>query len=131
MIGLWIVLAHLAGDYLLQSDWMATRKTSQWVPAVAHGITYTLPHLLITQSPWALLIIGGTHIIIDRYRLARYLVWLKNHLAPRGERTPPWQECTATGYPADRPVWLTTWLMIIADNAVHLIINAAAITWLG
>lgn len=131
MTAMYILLAHLTGDYLLQSDWMATRKTSAWVPAITHGITYTLPHALITQNPWALLIIGGTHIIIDRYRLARHLVWLKNHLAPRGQRTPPWRECTATGYPPDRPRGLTTALMIVADNSVHLIINTAVIVLMG
>ncbi len=131
MTGILILLAHLFGDYVLQSDWMATRKTSAWVPAIAHGVTYTLPHLIVTQSPWALLVIGGTHIIIDRYRLARHLVWLKNHLAPRGHRTPPWRDCTATGYPPDRPTGLATALMIIADNSAHLAINVAAIVLLG
>jgi hypothetical protein len=27
-------------------------------------------------------------------------------------------------------MWLAVWLMIIADNAIHLAINAAAVTWL-
>ncbi len=130
MTAIWILIAHLFGDYVLQSDWMATRKTSAWWPAIAHGITYTLPHLIVAQSPWALLVIGGTHIVIDRYRLARHLVWLKNHLAPRGHRTPPWRECTATGYPPDRPQGLAVALMILCDNAVHLAINAAAISLL-
>ena len=70
-----ILLAHLVGDYLLQSHWMATEKTKHWWPALAHGITYTLPYLFITQSPLALLVIAGTHIVIDRYRLAKHLVW--------------------------------------------------------
>jgi hypothetical protein len=44
------LLAHLAGDYLLQSDWMATQKVRRWWPAVVHGLTYLLPFLLITRS---------------------------------------------------------------------------------
>lgn len=129
MLALWIVLAHLAGDYLIQSHWMATKKTEQWLPAVVHGVTYTLPYALVTQSPWALLVIGGTHIIIDRFRLARHLVWLKNQIGPKSARF-SWSSAKGTGYPADTPPWLSVWLMIIADNTIHLLINTAAILWL-
>jgi lysine/ornithine N-monooxygenase len=36
---------------------------------------------------------------------------------------------TATGYPADTPAWLAVWLLIVADNTCHLLINAAAVSW--
>lgn len=130
MIALGILLAHLAGDYVVQSHWMACEKTKRWWPAIAHGITYTLPYLLVTRSPWALLVIAGTHIVIDRYRLARHVVWVKNLLAPRGPYRRPWAECTATGYPPDAPPWLAVWLMIAADNTIHLLLNTAAVVWL-
>lgn len=82
-VALGIILAHMVGDYLIQSDWMATQKLKRWWPAIAHGLTYTLPYVLVTRSPWALAIIGGTHIVIDRFRLARYVVWLKNQLGAK------------------------------------------------
>ncbi|MEK8174998.1 DUF3307 domain-containing protein [Streptomyces sp. M19] len=80
------LLAHLAGDYLMQSDWMATEKVKRWWPAVVHGITYGLPFVLITQSPLALAVIVVTHIVLDRYRAAKYLVWARNLLAPASRR---------------------------------------------
>lgn len=126
MTALGIVLAHLVGDYLLQSHWMATCKTQRWWPAVVHGLTYTLPYLLVTRSPLALLVICGTHIVIDRYRLARHLVWLKNQLAPVIHRPGH----TATGYADDVPPFLAVWLLIVADNTLHLLINTAAVCWL-
>lgn len=126
MLGLNIVLAHLVGDYILQSHWMAAEKTSKWLPAILHGVTYTLPYILITQSLWALLVIGGTHIIIDRFRLAKYVIWLKNQFAPAKFRP----ALTATGYDDSVPVWLSVWLLIIADNTLHLLINTAAVLWL-
>jgi hypothetical protein len=70
-----------------------------------------------------------THAVIDHYRLARHVVWAKNLLAPKSYRR-SWSECAATGYPADTPVWLAVWLMIIADNTLHLVINAASVRWL-
>ena len=122
-------LAHMVGDYLIQNDWMATQKTQRWVPAIAHAVTYGLPFLVVTRNPVALAVIVGTHAVIDRYRLARHVCWAKNQTAPKAFRS-PWSECSGTGYPADRPVWLTTWLMIIADNTIHVMINSAVIVWL-
>jgi len=124
---------------------MATEKTKRWWPAIAHAVTYGLPFLAITRNPVALAIIVATHAVIDRYRLARHVVWAKNHLGP-WRRTlaaefghdraydwhrpvPAWSECTATGYPPDTPPWLAVWLMIIADNTLHLLINSAALWW--
>ena len=41
-----IGLAHMVGDYVIQSHWMAVEKTKRWWPAIAHGVTYGLPFLL-------------------------------------------------------------------------------------
>ena len=119
-------LAHMVGDYLIQSDWMAQEKTKRWWPAIAHALTYGIPFLFVTQSPLALLVIVGTHAVIDRYRMARHVVWFKNQLAPRVFRPPR----TATGHGPDRPEWLSVWLLIIADNVLHMLINVAAVVWL-
>lgn len=119
-------MAHMVGDYIIQSDWMAQEKTRRWWPAIAHGVTYTLPFVLVTQSPAALVVIAGTHVVIDRYRLARHVVWFKNQFAPFAFRPGH----TATGHGDDRPAWLSTWLLIIADNVIHMVINVAAVVWL-
>ena len=129
MTALGIVLAHLVGDYLIQSHWMATQKAAKWWPAIAHGLTYTIPYVFVTQSPLALAFIAGTHIIIDRYRLAKHVVWFKNQAAPKAHR-PDWEDAKATGYPSDTPAWMSVWLMILADNTLHLLINTAAVIWL-
>lgn len=125
MIGA-VILAHLVGDYLLQNRWMALEKTHRWWPAIVHGATYTLPFLLITQSWVALLVIGGTHAVIDRYRLAKYVVWARNQIGSAKHRP---AQVGATG-DDDSPVWLSTWLLIVCDNTIHLLINVAAVAWL-
>lgn len=119
-------IAHGIGDYVLQSDWMALEKTKRWLPALAHALSYGLPFVIITQTWWALALIVGTHYLIDRYRLARYVVWAKNMAGPARYRH-PWAECTATGYHADRPAWMTVWLLIVADNVLHVTINSAVL----
>ena len=120
------LLCHAVGDYVLQSDWMATTKTKRSVAALAHVVTYALPFLLLRPSLAALAVIVGTHFVIDRWRLARFVCWAKNWLGPNR----PWSECSATGYPNDRPPWMAVWLLIIADNVMHVAINGAALRWL-
>lgn len=137
------LLAHAIGDYILQSDWMATEKTKRSVAALAHVLTYGLPFLLLRPSWAAMTVIVGTHFIIDRWRLARFVVWAKNWLgarqfhvdaqSPSGKAwkiNPTWTECASTGYPPDRPAWLAVWLLIIADNIMHVTINGLALKYL-
>jgi hypothetical protein len=153
------IVAHLVGDYILQSDWMANEKTKRSVAALAHALCYSLPFLFLRPSLAAWAFIVATHFVIDRWRLARYVCWLKNLLAPgtvmyrtdwngeestftptrwnrfqvaewRSDWQKPWRECAATGYHPSRPIWLATWLLIVADNAMHLICNGIALRWL-
>lgn len=65
--------------------------------------------------------------MIDRWRLARYVVWAKNWIAPPGKGPQPWAKCAATGYDPDVPAWLSVWLLIVVDNVMHVLINGAAL----
>jgi hypothetical protein len=137
MIGLGILVAHLLADYVLQNDWMAREKTKGWFAAAIHGYV----HLVVYSALFvvlgldasflnvmvALILIGGTHAIIDRYRLAKHLIWAVNQLAPRASRY-PWAEARDNGgYAASKPAWMSTWLMIIVDNTMHLTINGLVV----
>lgn len=156
------LVAHAIGDYVLQSDWMANEKTKQSLAAAVHALSYALPFLFLRPSVAAFAVIVGTHFLIDRWRLARFVVWVKNFAAPceawrvdsrdaaaryidevkfgRAAVTlGPWalvsinrrfDICRATGYDPDRPAWLAVWLLIIADNVMHVLCNAAALAWL-
>lgn len=155
------LILHLLGDYVLQSDWMAQNKRKSSFAAGAHALTYSLPFLLLQPSLTAFAVILGTHFLIDRFGLARYVVWAKNvllqpwcimltasrdniedmqDLADEGELLSKaalgahakysWKNCSATGYPSDAPPWLAVWLLIAADNTLHLAINYAALQWL-
>lgn len=167
----WLLVCHLIGDYLLQSDWMAREKTKKSMAALAHALTYSIPFaVLLRYNPKygsnALAFIFATHYVIDHWRLARYVVWVKNFVAPRwivptpvlcplhataGPDSPflpnshlcgacarltgpslrnhPWAECSATGYHKDLPPWMSVWLMIIADNTLHLVCNGLAVAY--
>lgn len=56
---------------------------------------------------------------LDEIDVIRYKTWWR-----------PWKECQATGYPPETPPFMSIWLMIRADNVIHLAINALAISYL-
>jgi len=122
------LVAHAVGDYLLQSEWMAREKTKRSIAALVHCAFYVLPFLFITRNVYTLAVIGGTHFIIDRWHLARYVAWLKNRPWPGSA---PWSECSTTGFHPDTPAWMAAWLVVIIDNIMHILINGLAITYIG
>lgn len=129
------LILHLIGDYVTQSDWMAQNKTRAHWPAFVHALVYSLPFLLIgSAAAWATIFV--THFLIDRYRLARWVVWAKNvisdpefwHSHNRHIRAVVFPRYnTATGYREDAPPWLAVWLLIACDNTLHLLINWLAL----
>ncbi len=121
------LLLHLLGDYITQTDWMAREKVRRSWAALVHAVVYAVPFLLITSSVNALAVILLTHFVIDRFRLARYVVFAKNWLNQPSLR---WSDCCDTGFPKNVPIWMATWLMIITDNTMHMMINYAALRWL-
>lgn len=122
------LVAHAVGDYLLQSEWMATEKLKRSSAAFIHCAFYVLPFLFITQNPYTLAVIFGTHFVIDRWHLARYVVWIKNRPWPNSS---PWSDCSKTGFDSGTPPWMAGWLLIIVDNIMHILINGLAITYIG
>ncbi len=151
------LLAHLVGDYLLQSDWMATEKTKRLSVALVHGLAYSLPFLALGPSLGAWAVIALSHALIDRYRIARYLVWAKEWIGPgaywlflrvplgprnRGPHAgwesrwpgavrPVPRRALRQGIGPDKPAWLSVWLLIIADNTLHIAINGLALKYLS
>jgi hypothetical protein len=106
----WLLVGHLVGDFLLQTDSMARYKAQSWSWMLKHvGIylavmvivigTYMLNHPVPLWVVGAvLLFIGGTHIILDR---RAFTLWWTDRL----------------GVSSD-----LTWLPIVADQIFHLLV---------
>ena len=121
------LLLHLIGDYITQTDWMAKNKTKNSFAAGTHALVYSLPFLLLKPSMAAFAVILGTHFLIDRFRLARFVIYAKNWTTSPSLK---WSDASETGYHKDEPEWLSLFLLIVADNTLHLSINFAALRWL-
>jgi hypothetical protein len=120
------IISHLLGDYVFQSHNMATKKTSESYWCLYHAIWYTVPFLSITHSLIALSIIGVTHFAIDRFKLAVLITKLKNYFLGSFD-SDVWK--SKNGYPDETPIWLSTWLVIILDNTLHITINHLTIIY--
>lgn len=118
------LLAHLVGDYILQTHYEAIEKTKKWLPAATHAAKYTAAFLPLTRSPKALATIGLTHMVLDRYRLAKHVNWLRNQAAPPEYRP---VDLSNAGSPNEVPTGLATALMFITDNTIHMLINEWAL----
>jgi hypothetical protein len=118
------LLAHLVGDYILQTHYEAVEKVSHWYPAFTHAAKYTAAFLPLSRDPRALAVIGGTHMVIDHFRLAKHVNWLRNQAAPKDWRP---TDLTNAGLPASVPPGLAMALMILTDNTMHLLINEWAL----
>lgn len=66
-----LVFCHLVGDYVLQSNFLATTKGSNWYHLFVHCALYCLPFFIVFGVMWQLVCIFLTHLIIDSLK-ARY-----------------------------------------------------------
>lgn len=124
------LVCHFIGDYILQSDWMATNKTKSYVICLLHSLFYSIPfYLCMNEKKWlALFIIMITHFIIDKTSFAKYICYLKNLLAPKKHMV-KWKD-SFLGYATDRPIFITFWLYVIVDNLLHVLINYLSLSYL-
>jgi hypothetical protein len=142
------LLVHFWADYVFQSSWMALNKNKHYWPCIVHIIIYTSCFLSLTTSWKALLVIGGTHFLIDRFSLARFVIFGKEQILNPKDWRHDWLHSNTTGYydrvrtmwaktaivedrPEQvRPYWMTIWLCIVVDNLFHLTINYLALAHL-
>ena len=111
------LLCHLVGDFILQNGWMGVNKShTTWI-CLLHVIIYTSVFLILTTSWKALLFIGVTHFIIDRWKLpAKFCTWKNSFGTP-----------TIDGKPIEIPDYIQRWIEIVNDNTMHLVLNYFAL----
>lgn len=105
------IYAHLIGDYLLQTDWMAAgKKQRAWICGI-HVCTYMLPFLWCGLSVWQFLAIGLQHYLQDHGNFIAEL------MAAKGSALfaqPP----------------MAPWSIIVTDNIVHILWIAFVLEYL-
>lgn len=118
----WLLVGHLIGDFLLQTDGMAKYKTQNWSWMLKHVGAYVAAMAIVLgayslshPTPlWtlvlALLFLGATHLVLDRRGLT--LAWMR-----------------MVGITRD-----LGWLTIVIDQVFHLLVLvlvAQGLSWAG
>ncbi len=62
-------VAHLIGDFILQNEWMATKKIQSSFVCMVHVLVYLVPFLLCHLQWWQIALIGAQHFVADRKML--------------------------------------------------------------
>lgn len=68
-----LVFCHLVGDYVLQSNFLATTKGENWYHMFVHCALYCLPFFVVFGLTWQLAFIFMMHLAVDPLK-ARYNV---------------------------------------------------------
>lgn len=101
-------LAHLIGDFVIQTEWMASNKKSSSFVAFIHVLAYLAPYVFTGMLWWQVALIGVTHFAQDRSTFVDW--WMKN-----------WKKV---------PEGRGGILALMVDQVFHLVIIQVAI-WLG
>jgi hypothetical protein len=99
------IYAHLIGDYLLQTDWMAKGKKISSLVCIAHVAAYMIPFLFCGLLWWQLILIGAQHFFQDR---TNFIMWIMKIKGSAEFSKPP----------------MAPWSIIITDNIVHVLFIA-------
>ena len=71
-----LIMCHLIGDYVLQTDFIAQTKGKNWYHLFVHCALYTVPFYICFGLCWQLAVIFISHLIIDplktRYNKINY-----------------------------------------------------------
>jgi hypothetical protein len=132
-----LLLGHLAGDFLLQNEWMALNKAKNtktgWLAALVHCILYTLAVCLFMWNfDWYWMIaVFLTHFPIDKFGLAEiYMHYIKGKGMKDYVHKHDWSQNLVTLKqdvpPLNRYDMLeggfTAIVYTITDNSMHLIL---------
>jgi hypothetical protein len=104
-----VYLAHLLGDFILQTHWMATGKKRSSLICAVHVLTYLIPFLFIGLAWWQIALIGIQHFAQDR---TNFVVWLMKVKGSAAFVDPPFGP----------------WSVIVMDNILHILFLAWVVT---
>ncbi len=113
-----LLLGHVIGDWLLQNEWMALNKGSNWPALLSHVAVYhiVVGALLGLKMGFSYMpiypvvaVLAVFHIILDRQH---FVYWVMKHLRIIVDREPE------------------RWLSVAVDQSLHIVLLAAATIYL-
>jgi hypothetical protein len=100
------IYAHLIGDFLIQTDWMAKGKKESTFICLVHVVIYMVPFLFCGFAWWQLGLIALQHFFQDR---TNFVVWFMEVKGSAKFTQPP----------------MAPWSIVLTDNILHILFIAA------
>ena len=69
-----LIMCHAVGDYVLQSNFIASTKGSNWYHLFIHCVLYCLPFAVVFGIDWKLAIIFSVHMIVAPMKARWYKI---------------------------------------------------------
>ena len=114
-----LLLAHIVGDWLLQTEWQANNKIHKWQALLSHVIVYHLVILAVliawfgfrnTTVYITVAVLAVTHAVLDLRRPVEWIMKMLRHsVTNQSER----------------------WLVIVIDQSIHIILIGLASLFLS
>lgn len=60
-----LILCHLIGDYVLQTDFLAKTKGMNWYHLFVHCSLYVVPFIIVFGLNWKIFFLFIAHMIVD------------------------------------------------------------------
>ena len=60
-----LIICHLIGDYVLQTDFIAKTKGTNWYHLFVHCGLYVVPFIIVFGLSWKILFLFTAHMIVD------------------------------------------------------------------
>ena len=114
-----LLIAHVLGDWIFQTEWQAENKARQWLPLLVHVLIYHAIVLAVLLFGFglrsvsvlvAVVVLAVIHVILDR---RSFTIWLMRSLRITVNREPE------------------RWLLLAVDQSLHLITLAGAAVYLA
>ena len=102
------LVAHLVGDFLLQTDWMAQNKKRSSFVCTVHVMAYMVPFLFLNLAWWQLAIIAAQHWIQDK---TNFVTWYMQAVGKAEFAKPP----------------LAPWSIFVVDATFHILAIAIVV----
>ena len=114
-----LLLAHLVGDWLLQTEWQANNKTHKWQALLSHVVVYHLIILAVLIAWFGLrnvnvyitvAVLAATHAVLDlRWPVEWIMKTFRHSVTNQSEY----------------------WLVIVVDQSIHNILLGLASLFLS
>ncbi|MGE5613926.1 MAG: DUF3307 domain-containing protein [Bacillota bacterium] len=101
----WLLVGHIAGDFLLQNRWMAGNKSTKLLPLLVHTSVYTAAVALFAFLGGGINVLGYpvlfvAHLVLDR---RGFVLWWSKMITKSDD---------------------TPWLLMMIDQSWHAVVLA-------